>query len=441
MKKVVLLLTVLLTISGCSNHDIFSSDPVNSASNGTSISYQGETSFKEHIFSEANKTYNTNRTAVLDEDYVSSLQLFAKDFYKAVEANYSSDNNHVFSPVSLATCYSMLLDGACNNSKKELEKLLHYDDSFSHLDEIQKMLLKYAIDDEERSTYLDINQSFWMDNDSAPYIKRAYVNKLNTYYFADSFKGTLDSEEMHVALADYINYKTRGFLEVKKEDFEDYGGLLWLLNTIYLKAPWQNQFSEFENEESAFKNRDGTSLQVTFMNSAFRSSYFKASNYVISSLPLSYGLRFNILLPNSDVTYPGPLFNEDAISNLLNYENLTAVLTTTISYKVPQFKSIDGFDLVDLFRKMGVSDIFTPGVADLSDIGGRASHVSKSKHVAGIDVNNEGIEAAAYTIIEVEKIAMPEQPKMEFNVDHPFAYTISSADGIPLFMGVVTNLK
>ena len=82
-----------------------------------------------------NKTFN-NQHSSLNSKYVNSLQSFSMDFMEEV---YSSEENAIFSPVSIATCFSMLLEGCKDNSKAELMSALHYDDSFNYTEEIQKM--------------------------------------------------------------------------------------------------------------------------------------------------------------------------------------------------------------------------------------------------------------------------------------------------------------
>ena len=40
-------------------------------------------------------------------------------------------------------------------------------------------------------------------------------------------------------------------MNIKKEDFRGYDGIMWLVNTIYMKSKWQADFYE---TKSNFKN-------------------------------------------------------------------------------------------------------------------------------------------------------------------------------------------
>ncbi|MBQ1887296.1 MAG: serpin family protein, partial [Firmicutes bacterium] len=58
-----------------------------------------------------------------------------------------------------------------------------------------------------------------------------------------------------------------------------------------------------------------------------------------------------------------------------------------------------------------------------------------------VKADEDGVEAAAYTVIMVKATsAMPEEP-IEFTVDRPFIFEIISSEGLPLFTGVVNHLK
>ena len=134
--------------------------------------------FKDHLMNNPQKTFNT-QTSRINDDYIKSLQSFTADFMNVA---YEGDNT-IFSPISIATCFSMLLDGTKNNSKTELDNLLHDGDTFNHLDEIKNMLLSTAVDivDHESNkqvAYLDINQSFFVHNRYKDFIREDYLKTL-----------------------------------------------------------------------------------------------------------------------------------------------------------------------------------------------------------------------------------------------------------------------
>ena len=436
-KKYLLPIIALMSISACSNNNAVTS----SISPNQSLS--NDPVFIDHRITEPNKTFNRAHQT-LNEEYISSLKAFSQDFYKAI----NSADNAVFSPLSIATCYSMLYDGALEETKAQLKAMLHYNDNFNHYEEIQKMLLNTAINDEENGTYLDLAQSLWIHNKFIDRINQDYFEKMQNYYFAEAYQGVLESEEMHQMLADYINAKTNGFLDVDKDTFKDYEGILWLLNTIYLKAKWVEAFPKENDRTKKFNNIDGTgNAKVDFMNNTFYSSYYKTDNYMISSLPYYHGLTMTILLPNEGTDYAKVLNDESAISAMVEYYNTRNHMPATIAYSIPKFKVQKSYELDEVLPELGVELCFDDDKANLFGLvqDGAAKgnlYVERSKHEAGIEVNNDGTEAAAYTIIEVDEkaVAGPEPGEVKFVCDHPFAYIINTSDGLPLFMGTVNTL-
>ena len=436
-KKILLPIIALMSLSACSSNNAVTS----SISPNQSII--NDPVFVDHRITQPNKTFNSAHQT-LNEEYISSLKAFSQDFYKAV----NDDKNSVFSPLSIATCYSMLYDGALDETKAELKAMLHYSDNFNHLEEIQKMLLNTAIDDEENGTYLDLAQSLWIHDKFIDRINQDYFEKMQDYYFAESYHGVLETEEMHKMLADYINAKTNDFLHVDKDTFKEYAGILWLLNTIYLKAKWVTAFPEENNRNKKFTNIDGTANNsATFMNNSIYSSYYKAENYMISSLPYYHGLTMTILLPNEDVDYAKVLNDESAINAMVEYYNTRNHMPATINYSIPKFKTQISYELDKVLPKLGVELCFDDDKANLFGLveEGMAKgnlYVERSKHEAGIEVNNGGTEAAAYTIIEVDEkaVAYPDPTDVQFICNRPFSYIINTSDGLPLFMGTVNKL-
>ena len=404
----------------------------------------GLAKLNEFALNKPNKVFNTVQTKDLNKGYVDSLKEFSLDFFQQV--NKDNPENPIFSPMSIATCFSMAYDAADGETRKELGELLHYDEkSFNHLDEIKNALLRSAINDAKKNTYLNISQSFWADNHSM--IHEDYLKTLQDYYFAEAYQGDLPN--MYNEVADWINDKTKNYLNVKGEDFQEMlaSAIYALLNTVYLKSSWVNEFKEELNYKGDFANLDATSTKVTYMETKLEDSYyFTGDGYMISSLPFEHDLEFRMLLPNADANYTEVLNNRTALDNLLALplntygvaDNASGVTQRgTVEYTIPQFKVRSKFDLVSMFRDRGIETPFKPGYANFPKFDG--GYISKAQHEAGFETNNKGAEGAAYTIIVVSKAGIPEEPVI-FKLDRPFAYAVTTKEGIPVFMGKVTSL-
>ena len=425
MKKIMMAIAPLLILVSCANQASLAK-------------------LNKFALNKPSKAFNTVQTKELNKGYIDSLKEFSLDFFQ--QANSGEDKNPVFSPMSIATCFSMAYDAADGETKKELGELLHYDEeAFNHLDEIKNALLRSAINDAKKNTYLNISQSFWADDNST--IHEDYLKTLQDYYFAEAYQGDLPN--MYNEVADWINDKTKNYLNLKGEDFREMlsSAIYALINTVYLKSAWVNEFKEELNYQGDFANLDATSTKVTYMETKLEDSYyFTGDGYVISSLPFEHDLEFRMLLPNVDTDYAKVLDDRTALDNLLALpldkagipENASGIINVgTVEYTIPQFKVRSKFNLVEMFRDRGIKTPFKPGYANFPKFDG--GYISKAQHEAGFETNNKGAEGVAYTIIVVEKSAAPVEP-VAFRLDRPFAYAVTTKEGIPVFMGKVTSL-
>ena len=94
--------------------------------------------------------------------------------------------------------------------------------------------------------------------------------------------------------------------------------------------------------------------------------------------------------------------------------------------------------LVDTLKGMGIVDLFTWGVADLSGIDGEGSlFVSNAVHKAFVSVNELGTEAAAATGIETVPVSAP---LYDIDINRPFLFVIRDNEtGAFLFIGRVVD--
>ena len=450
MKKLIKAIVPLLLLTSCSSQvaSIVSNpgfqDASQQASNNTKP-IPDLNNLEPFKLNSPNKPFNTNPTDALDANYINSLREFALDFIQEMHKEELDTENPVFSPYSIATCYSMADDGADGNTKAELDQLLHYDGSFDYRNAIKNGLLKNAIEDEEKNTYVNVAQSAWInENTYKQGFDSDYSKILEDYYFAEFYKGQLS--QMYNEVADWINNKTKNYLDVKGEDFRGMlqDAIFALINTVYFKSNWLTAFDPAGNTSNNFYNLDGSSLATTFMQKIEKEKYYyTCSDYRITSIPFEHGLEFRILLPNAQTNYSEILDNRTALNKMLTLplngamtDEEGVTMKDDIQFMIPQFKARTSYDLVKMFTNMGVIDPFTPGVANFPPIGG---YISSSIHDAGFEINNQGGEGAAYTIIVFSKGAGPDY--LTFNCNRPFAYAVTTSDGIPLFMGKVTNFE
>ena len=203
------------------------------------------------------------------------------------------------------------------------------------------------------------------------------------------------------------------------------------------KPIWEKEFNEKSTKEGLFYPETGSPVKVPLMSRTDTLDYASGSGF--QAIRLSYGSgKFNmyVFLP--------PKGGISALVSQLNPGNWAAWMklftkTETVEIALPRFKFAYEIKLNEVLTKMGMGIAFT-GAADFRGINrGGGLNIDYVKHKTFVEVNEEGTEAAAVTIVAIEKNMVGPQ-KTYFTVDRPFLFVITEkSSGAILFMGTVRN--
>ena len=88
-----------------------------------------------------------------------------------------------------------------------------------------------------------------------------------------------------------------------------------------------------------------------------------------------------------------------------------------------------------------MTDVFSPAAADFSPAIQDADgvYLSRADHAARVTVDEEGVTAAAYTVMMEAGAAEPPDEEIDFTLDRPFVFAITARSGLPLFVGIVNT--
>jgi serpin B len=156
----------------------------------------------------------------------------------------------------------------------------------------------------------------------------------------------------------------------------------------------------------------------------------------MATIPFGNGsYQFSVILPNKGVSVA------DAVSSLDDsfFDNST---TQYVAYNVPKFAFENKLDLVDYLKALNIKRAFEKD-ADFTRICTTTNlFISKVLHNTKIDVNENGVVAAAATVVEMLDGASGNEPKyIKFFVDRPFAFVIrETTTGANIFIGAVNQL-
>lgn len=261
-------------------------------------------------------------------------------------------------------------------------------------------------------------------------------------YYASSYQGDLGSEEMNAMLRSWINEQTGGLLEEQAQELSmEPETVLALASTIYYRAKWTGGFSEGNNTESVF-HAPGGDTTVTYMNSTLSyNPYFWGEDFSAVYLSLEDGSRMWLVLPDEGKT-PGDILESGhamalVLGNSGYYENQKSL---RVNLSLPKFDVSADVKMNEPLRSLGVTDAFEPLLADFSPVlPDDDCWLDSVNHAARVAIDEEGVTAAAYTVMMMCGSGMPPTEEVDFILDRPFLFVITSRDNLPLFAGVVNQ--
>jgi serine protease inhibitor len=147
------------------------------------------------------------------------------------------------------------------------------------------------------------------------------------------------------------------------------------------------------------------------------------------------------ILPDEGVT-PEELLSDGKVTEFILADGDWAENKfLVVNLALPKFDVVSDTDLIPDLKALGVSDVFNIGASDFPPMTADTDEIflSQAEHAARVAIDEEGVVAAAYTVMISAGAAMPPDEEIDFVVDRPFIFAITGADGLPLFVGIVNR--
>ncbi|KAI0213592.1 hypothetical protein LSAT2_001347 [Lamellibrachia satsuma] len=360
------------------------------------------------------------------EQVVTANNDFAMDLYANIRNDPKlADKNIFFSPLSVSSALAMVYAGARGNTKRQMEKALKFDRVNDNVHGGFRQLLT-SLNDPTNNYTLSVANALFGGKDH-PFLQ-SYIDLIKHNYFplVKSLDFVSKTEPSRLFINEWVanntNQKIKNMLPPKSiSPFT----ILVLVNAIYFKGLWKLPFNKNATKPEKFFLSSTKTMQTSMMNlvgDVFK--YAEVSNLDCKILELPYGgdeVSMYILLPNR-------INGLAALESQLTSTGLDNAITSMsmsqrVKVSIPKFKMTWGLVMNKILRSMGMTDMYNN--ADLSGIYGTHSmNVSTVIHKAFVDVNEEGTEAAAVTLItNMVSTSVEPDPKI-FKADHPFLFFI-----------------
>ncbi len=382
------------------------------------------------------KAWQESQNAQYDQPdgYADSLTDF---FRRSITEFLSGEENAAYSPVNVYMAMAMLAETTDGESRQQILDLFGADSLEELRTQASNLWNAHYCDDGQ--TTLLLGNSLWLTERYS--FHQDTVDRLANDYYASVFGGLLGTDESNAQLQQWLNSMTGGLLEeqTKNTKLSEYA-VFALASTIYFKAGWMEEFAKEQTTDDIFHSPNGD-ITASFMHSKQEGVYYRGSNFGAIRLELTGNNGMWIILPDEGVTVAEVLAGEEYLNMTLEHIGFGNLSGGILDISLPKFDVTSQSDLIKGMKNLGLSHIFDPNLSDFSPMTSDNDrlYVSQIDHAARVVIDEEGVIAAAYTVIEASDEACPPSNIIEFIVDRPFAFIVSSQDNLPLFAGVVTE--
>jgi serpin B len=245
------------------------------------------------------------------------------------------------------------------------------------------------------------------------------------------FKSSSALPTINSWVSEQTNNRIPAILEAIRDDER-----MFLINAIYFKGIWEKQFDRAKTADAPFHSADGTTTTVPMMTTEEAVSYAATPEY--SAVDLRYGnsaFTMTVVVPSSaDIDAFAESFDQTKWNSLV-----ASFHQTKIPIYLPRFRMEWKRELTADLKQLGMTLAFREGFADFTRMSpvGRELFITQVLQKTFVEVNEEGTEAAAVTVVGVGVTSAPPT----FRADRPFLVVIRERfSGTILFIGKIAKL-
>lgn len=358
---------------------------------------------------------------------VNEMTDFNSELNSYLKSNGYEDENYMFSNVSLRYAVALAALGADGETKQELIEGIGFQDESEMLswissidEEIKKIdditesseqwYSKHGID--FTPSVLKINNSIWHNKSKKGTFTKDYKSKVSSVM--DAKVAEVPAKDLKDSINNWVFEETNNLIPILVDDKVQDSNTI-LVNTVYLKDSFVNDFDEMDTEELDFTTKSGEVVKKDMMHSSEDMyDFYKEGDKKLLRIDMSTGCSLVLTLGHFD----------DLNSALGKTEFIN------VDVHLPKFEvdtSLDNQELKDFLKSKNVSSAFDFEKADFSKMmNDNALYIDDILQKTKIKVDEKGLEAAAATaMMMTESAIMIDKSKIEeFNANKPFEFYI-----------------
>jgi serpin B len=369
---------------------------------------------------------------VAEQQIIQASNTFSFDLLKQVRATETGENVFL-SPLSASMSLGMVLNGAAGNTFDQMRSTLRFGqmsqaDINASYRGLLDLLLKL-----DNSVEITIANSTWARK-GIPFVP-AFFTAVKQSFDAEAKELDFGLPSAKDTINAWVRTSTRNRIPSIVDQIDPFD-ILFVINAIYFKGNWTEQFEKSRTRQGPFRLDNGTTVQVQMMSAERMPIGFVAypNGTVVAEFP--YGRRaFNlaVVLPPQNTKLADFVATLDPTTWTRWMTDLRPIDDAHV--ELPRFRLEYEKSLNTTLKALGMTDAFDEQLADLSKLTTRTdAYITYVKQKTFLKVDEVGTEAAAVTVSGAGATSAPPG----IRVDRPFLLAIrEKLSGTILFIGAI----
>lgn len=343
------------------------------------------------------------------------------------------DENLLFSPASITLALMVVYKGAQGYTREAIETTLGLaelsQDDINDLATQLHQQLKEPI----KQVELSVANSLWLKEglDFSP-------------AFLELCQDNNDAELRSLGegvdqINTWVSEKTKGKIDNIINTIDPLTVLI-LMNAIYFKGTWSEKFFEWLTKDQDFHVSKEKTIKHPMMRKTLFYRYFETERFQAIALPYGDGrTSMYVFLPTKSSNLTSFI---KTIKEQIWDKWMASFKSEEVEIILPRFEYKNQMQLADILTELNMGIAFDKHTADFTGMFSTPPednvYINHVEHQACITVNEEGTEAAAATIDDLDDLSDDEPIRMIVN--RPFYFAIrDNQSRTVLFMGIVVN--
>jgi serpin B len=368
-----------------------------------------------------------------EQQVIAASNSFAFDLLREV-GREEPGGNLFLSPLSASMALGMTMNGARGSTFEAMRSTLGFAGMDQEAINASYRGLLDLLRGLDPSVRMLVANSVWYRDGFA--VEAPFLDATRRYFDAEVRPLDFADPASVGTINDWVKESTKGKID-SIVDAIDPLDRVFLIDAVYFKGSWANQFTKSKTFDAPFYDSGGQQQvgTVRMMRREGPIQLYHGPDFVAVDLPYGGGaFSMTVILPDRGV-------DVDRTVDSLTPERWRAITDglaeANVGIQLPKFRLEYEKHLVDALGALGMGVAFSDATADFTGIqrdGGL--HVSDVLQKTYVDVDEEGTEAAAATSVT---IGITSAGPSEVVVNRPFLFAIRERySGTILFIGRMT---